>query len=400
MLEQLNSPNSSKVPLLRLAFRPFFLFGAMYSAFAIAIWVLVFRGQLTLDLYGGAVFWHTHEMLFGFIAAIVVGFLLTAVQNWTGIKSVSGFPLFVLLILWLTARIGFLLGDTFSGFLLAVIDISFLLIATIFLAVPLIKVKQTRNLFFVPLLLVFAFINGMMHVAHINHSHSLVIQATQSGLMLIALLIVVIGGRVIPFFTANGTQTQRVAAIIWLERLALGNCWLLFLGFLSGMVYRLPKEVVAILFVSAAILNLVRWWRWRFWITLNVSLLWTLHLAYLFVLVSFLFLALSWAFNFIAASIGWHMLTVGGMGAMILSMISRVSLGHTGRAIVGPKWMFPAFVIIFIAAFLRTMAVVLLPQHYLTLISISGLLWVLAFLIFVLGYFLVLTKARVDGKPG
>ncbi len=385
------------IPLFRLAFRPFFLFGALFAAIAMAVWISVLNGWWSKGLYGGGFFWHVHEMLFGFVAAVITGFLLTAVQNWTGERSLNGAPLAILFAMWATARLGFLFVEA-GNVWLATLDISFLLVAAVFLALPIVRVKQWRNLFFAPVLVLFALANGMMHLGVLNQNHALTIQGTRAVLFLVCVLMVTIGGRVIPVFTANGTGTQRVESVPALEIAALGSVWLLAGAYLLGLHYVLGDVVLAAILMLAAVTNFVRWVRWRFWITLRVPLLWTLHLAYFFLVVGFTTLAVCHLARNIAPSIGWHLVTVGGMGGLILSMISRVSLGHTGRMIIAPRWMVPAFAGVFVAAILRTFFVAVFASHYVVWITVSGALWVVAFLIFATAYSPILSRPRLDNR--
>lgn len=386
------------IPLFRLAFRPFFLFGTLFSVAAMMVWLATLNGWWQKDLYGGFFFWHVHEMVFGFVVAIVTGFLLTAVQNWTGVHSISGAPLAILFFLWLAARLGFLFLAT-GNIWLATLDISFLLVAAVFLAIPIVSVRQWRNLFFVPVLFLFVIANGMMHLGVLNQDHELVIQGTRTALFLICVLMVTIGGRVIPFFTANATGAARANPIPFVEWISLGSVWLLMIVFLLGLDALVDDLVIAGLLVVAAMFNLVRLARWNFQVTFREPMLWTLHLAYLFIAVGFAVLALSFT-ELLVPSVGWHVVTVGGMGGLILSMVSRVSLGHTGRKILAPRWLVPAFICVFTAAIVRSVFVQGVGEYYMLWITLSGILWIIAFGIFVMGYFSVLTRPRPDNRPG
>lgn len=383
------------IPLFQLAFRPFFLFGAGFASLAMIVWLAKLNGWWTISLYGGGFFWHVHEMLFGFVAAIVVGFLLTAVQAWTGQRSINGASLAILFALWIVARFGFLLVRE-PTIWLAAIDIGFLISAAVFLAIPIIKVKQWRNLFFVPILGLFALADAMMNLGVLNQNHRLEVAGAQGALGLICVLIVVVGGRVIPAFTASGTATQKVEARPWLDRFALGSVWLFMLMMLTGADRILPQDWKCALLVLAFTANLIRWVRWRFWITFSVPLLWTLHLAYLFIVLGFAALAVSFVNAGFAASIAWHLITIGGMGGLILSMISRVSLGHTGRPIIARRWMLPAYGGVFAAAVIRTAMVSWFPGKYELWLNLAGILWTLSFASFVACYAAFLFGPRAD----
>ena len=400
MIEQMFASENPRLPLFRMAFRAFFLFGAAFSAVALVVWVLTLNGRVSMDLHGGPVFWHIHEMLFGFSAAIIVGFLLTAVQTWTGVRSVNGWFLFCLFVCWAPARIGFAYDTGLSAIWLAAIDISFMLLAALFLSVPLLRVKQTRNLFFVPVLILFALCNGMMHMGLINQDHELIVKGTRSALLIIALLMVVIGGRVIPMFTANGTKTKRVPNIIMLDRAALACVWLIMLLYLTGAEALLSSALFGLLFVLAGVLHFVRFVRWRIWVAARVMLLWPLHLAYGFICLSFLLLGFDLINGGETSSNSWHLLTVGGIGLLVLAMISRVSLGHTGRPLSPSIWMNHAFVLMALGAVIRTFVPVMFPELLLVAINLSGVLWTVAYGTFAVVYFSMLTQQRIDKKPG
>lgn len=385
------------VPILRLAFRPFFLLGALFSIVCLFLWIGVFSSEFYFQPYGGAYWWHIHEMLFGFTTAIIVGFLLTAVQTWTGIPGIRGWPLLGLVLLWLSARLALAFPQEITPVLGITLDLLFVPIAAICLAYPIIKVKMWRNLIFIPILLLMSFSNATMHCSvalnSLYHqtlgSHSMVLQVT--------LVMCILGGRVFPMFTANGTQTPRVAAKPWLEVLSIGSV-LLVTVFGTGW-FDLPTQLIGILFLIAGVANFVRALRWRIWVTFKTPLLWTLHLSYWSIAIGLGMMGLAKLGVMTHTSPAVHALAIGGIGIMILSMIARVSLGHTGRSIqVGPMMTF-AFVFIALAFLTRVFAPLLFDQ-YLGLIQLTGLLWGLAYTLFILVYLPILTSARIDGKPG
>lgn len=400
MMKQMFATENPTVPLFGLAFRPFFLFGACFGSFAVLIWALTLNGSVSLPLYGGAIFWHIHEMLFGFTSAIIVGFLLTAVQTWTGVQSVNGRYLFVLFFCWLAARISFVSGDTLPEIWMVAVDMAFLWLAAFFLSIPLIKANQTRNLFFVPVLVLLSICNGMMHGGLLTQDHDLIVRGTRTALITIAILMLVIGGRIIPMFTANGTGTRKVANIILLDRIALTSAWLVMLIYLMDWGGLLPQALFGGLLLFAGIVNLARCVRWRFWITFGNPLLWPLHLAYGFICLAFLLLGFDLIEKGQTSSVSWHVLTVGGIGLLVLAMISRVSLGHTGRALQAPRLMLPAFILIVSSALIRTFFPSIFPDSYMNAIYISAILWAIAYGIFVISYCSMLVRPRVDNKQG
>jgi uncharacterized protein involved in response to NO len=399
----MNQPSpqpSLPTPLFRLAFRAFFLFGALVSLLGILVWNLILNGQLTFNPYGGALFWHSHEMLFGFVSAIVVGFLLTAVQNWTSIPGIKGMPLLALWLLWLAGRLGALFSWS-DPMLYAIIDVAFLPCAAFFLGRPIFKIRQYRNMFFVPVLLIMALANGFTHAGVLYSDPSLINQGNQLAIWLVVFLMSVIGGRVIPMFTANGTRTPKTEPIAWLEKLTLGSTLLLTLlhGLNANSV--MSPSLLGGLFLIAGVGHGTRWLRWRFWVSLKTPLVWSLHTAYGFIPLGLLIN--SWALfsnGVIASSTLLHFFTAGAMGSLIIAMMARVSLGHSGRPLQPHSAMTLAFAAIFAAGLSRTLMITLFPQWQGLWINLSSGLWILSFGLFVFFYSRILTSPRVDGKPG
>ncbi|MBU2893094.1 NnrS family protein [Colwellia sp. D2M02] len=386
-------------PLLRLGFRPFFLSGAIFGVFAILLWVLMYRGVISLSPLGGGYWWHIHEMIFGFGCAIVAGFLLTAVQNWTGMRGVQGTTLLLLFLLWLAGRIALLTPEIFGNILVTILDLSFLPAVAYVLAKPILAIKQYRNLFFVPLLTLFTLANLEMHLAVYNHSFSIIYSA-YAGLMLMTFLMSVMAGRVAPMFTANGTKTTKVTPIAWLDIAANGSLAVLMISLLLEPVVGFSATFFGALLIIAGCFQTLRWLRWRPWITLQVPLLWSLHASMKFISVGLILLGIAYLIPTVPTNHIWHLLTVGGMGGLILAMISRVSLGHTGRNLVPPKTMTIAYIAISLAAVVRAFGPWFMPEKTMMFIDISATLWMLAFIIFIAFYGPMLMTARKDGRPG
>ena len=387
-------------PFLRLGFRPFFSLGALFSVVSILLWALTLSGSISINFYGGSVFWHIHEMVFGFVCAIIVGFLLTAVQNWTGQRGLSGKPLLLLITIWLCGRLVMLFPDILGDVTSSIIDLLFLPLAALFLAVPIIKVKQNRNLFFVPLLLLFAITNLSMHMSVLMPESGSMKGAAYTVVMLVTFLMSVMSGRVTPMFTANGTQTVKVTPIAWLDNLANGSILVLAISYLIEPIFVLPSVGKGILFLVAGMLQLVRWLRWKPWITLQVPLLWSLHASLMFICFGLLMLGIGYLSNQLPLNHLWHLLTIGGMGGLILAMISRVSLGHTGRVLSTNKIMSFAFLLLFASAIIRSFGAWLFPALYLEMINASVVCWVIGYGIFIIRYTPWLLSARKDGRPG
>ncbi|MDP7591561.1 MAG: NnrS family protein [Litorilituus sp.] len=387
-------------PILRLGFRPFFLSGAIFSVIAIILWLLMYKGAVNLSPLGGGYWWHIHEMVFGFGCAIIAGFLLTAVQNWTGVRGAQGNTLLVLFLLWFTGRIVVLFPSLLGETLTTIVDISFLPAVAYVLGKPIVAIKQYRNLFFVPLLLLFTIINLEMHLAIYSPNTFSTNFAGYASVMLVTFLMSVMAGRVTPMFTANGTKTPKATPLPWLDKVTNGSLAIAMFTLILQPVIGFSATFFGVLLIIAGMFQTMRWLRWRPWITLGVPLLWSIHASIKFIAFGLVVLGVSYLIPELPSNHIWHLLTIGGMGGLILSMISRVSLGHTGRPLSPPKAMTFAYILMTLAALVRTFGPWGLPDKTLVFIDISGTFWLLAFGIFVLTYAPMLMAARKDGRPG
>ncbi|WP_393935814.1 NnrS family protein [Aeromonas rivipollensis] len=384
------------VPLFRLGFRPFFLLGALFSCLAMLGWLGQLNNWFALPGIGNPIWWHAHEMLFGFGAAIVAGFLLTAVQNWTAHPGVRSWPLALIVGLWVLPRCLLpWLGE--DNLILMALDLAWLPLCAWFLAKPVIMTRQWRNLFFVPLLLILTLLNGASWLW--QDEWSAVEHLLITTVLLFTTLIAVMGGRVIPFFTARGTGQEKAPPSPWLERGALASLWLILLLWLlpdswTNSLYMVP------LYIVAAGLHLGRQLRWRPGTTLAQPLLWSLHLAYLFIPLGLLALAAQAAGLSLSLSLASHLLSAGCMGTMILGMIARVSLGHSGRALHVGRRITLAFALVILSAFMRVLLPLYWPSLTLTGWNLSGWSWIAAYGLFVWVYTPILTRPRADGRPG
>ncbi|MEC9483388.1 MAG: NnrS family protein [Halomonas sp.] len=388
------------MPLWRLAFRPFFLLGAAFSLLAMLVWGAFWHGQSLLQPHGGMLWWHQHEMMFGFTVAVVVGFLLTAVQNWTGQAGLRGAPLLALAGVWLLGRGLIAFPQGLPPLALAVLDAAFLPLAAGVLAWPVIKVKQWRNLIFVPVLGVLALANALTHAALIAGDPLLLRGAMYLAVLLVALLMTVLGGRVIPFFTSRRLQRPQASRPLWLERCAVGGVMalaLLQLASLAGLA--VPATVWAGVALIAAVANTIRLLRWEGWLSWRDPLLWGLHVSYAFVCLGLLMWGLA-ALGWVSSSLAIHALTVGGMGTMMLAMMARVALGHTGRPIAAPRGIGIALGLMVVAAVLRALMPALWPQVTHLTLSFAVLAWSLAYALYLSLYAPVLLRKRVDGQQG
>lgn len=372
--------------------RPFFLFSALWAAIAAPLWLYAF-------LSGGPVglSWHVHEMLFGYTGGIVVGFLLTAVPNWTGRLPVVGTPLALLFGLWLAGRAAMLAmalnADLASEVWPLIIDGLFLFAMAGVIWREVLAGQNWRNVPVAVMVTLFALANAGFHLeAGAGGVDNL---STRLGLAVVALLIAVIGGRVTPSFTRNwqikrGGPLPAVAGrfdIVTLMVTATG---------LIGWSVAPTHPATGALLLAAGGLNLVRLARWRGDATLAEPLVWILHLGYLWLAVGLFLTGLSVAApGLVPLSAGVHALTAGAIGVMTLAVMTRASRGHTGRPLTAGKIEVLIYVLINLAALTRVTGG-LLPSVYQPLLMVSTGLWSAAFLAFVIGYGPMLLTPRPD----
>jgi len=381
--------------LFALGFRPFFLFSGLFAVLSIALWVPTFIGWLPLNSYYGQIGWHSHEMIFGYAAAVIAGFLLTAVRNWTEMATPQGWALGALALIWCLGRVLPFFPSALPAELIALVDLSFLPALAIGIGVPLVRHGETRNLLFLPLIALFWGANLLVHLALLGFVPHLAHQAAVLGLDLVVLLIVIMGGRVIPFFTERaleGALIKRWRAIEWLAIISV-------IVFTITEFFFIDPRVAGVFAGVAAIANGIRlggWYTQRFW---RVPLLWVLHLGYSWIVVGFL-LKTGSALGVISPQFTFHAFSVGGIGVLTVGMMARVSLGHTARPLkVGPGMVF-AFAAVNLAAAARGLLPILFPQWFLQLVILSGVLWLAAFAIFVVVYTPILMLPRLDGRSG
>ncbi|KAA8562180.1 hypothetical protein FX985_02246 [Pseudomonas extremaustralis] len=386
----------SITPLFRLAFRPFFLGACVLAVLAIPVWLLALGGQFgSWQPAGGWLAWHRHELLFGFGLAIIAGFLLTAVQTWTGRPGISGNALALLAGLWLAARLGWLFNLHWP--LLAVLELTFPLAVAAVMGWTLWQVRQKRNYPIVLVLALLTVADALSLYGLLRNDLGLQRQAVLTGLWLVAAMMGLIGGRVIPFFTQRGLgRVEAVKPWPWLDRVLLGGSMLVAVLYGAGPALS-TNLWIGLLFAGLGLGHLLRLVRWHDRGLWRVPLLWSLHLAYAWLAVACLGMAL-WHFGApFNPSLAVHALTIGAMAGLILAMIARVSLGHTGCALQPPAGMTLAFVLLNLACVSRVALVLLWP---LAALWLAGLCWSVGLGLYLWRYGPMLWQARVDGHPG
>jgi uncharacterized protein involved in response to NO len=369
---------------LSRGFRPFFLGAGVWAIAAIAVWPAFFMGEVAIPTAFAPVDWHVHEMIFGYGAAVVSGFLLTAIPNWTGRLPVAGWPLACLALLWAAGRIAVFFSG-FTGWLpAAIVDAAFLLVLAAVAGREVLAGNNRRNVKVVILILLLATANIGFHVEAALDGSATV--ATRAGLAVIVLLILLIGGRVVPSFTGNwlghqGDPNRPVpfgrpdAVVMAISALAL-LLWVIF-----------PTEVfTATLLTVAGVANLWRLSRWRGLATFSDRLVLVLHAGFFFAALGFLFAAAAiFAPDWLLPGAAVHVWAIGAIGTMTLAMMTRATLGHTGQALRAS----PATQLVYlavIAAMLARVAAGFLPQAMVPLLHAAATAWVVAFAGFAIVY--------------
>ncbi len=376
-----------------LGFRPFFLLAGIAAVGLITLWLPMWVGYPGPVSYYGMIGWHSHEMLFGYAMAVIAGFLLTAVRNWTGIDTPTGAPLAGLALLWLAGRLVPFIHPLLPEPLPALIDWLFIPALMLALGRPLWLGANKVNRVFLPILALAALANGMTHAQTLGYA-TVADLGTELMLNTVFLLIALVAGRVLPFFTEKAVQGSRPRRSPLLERWSFAA--LLALMALE-LLYPAPVAVgvLAALVAVTQALRLVSWHHPGAW---RIPILWVLFTGFGWLVLGFALKALG-AFGLFPSNLAVHALTLGGFGVLTLGMMARVALGHTGRDLRSARIIDLAFGLLNLGAIVRVFGPLIIP-NYTTSVHLSGGLWLLAFILFLIVYAPILLKPRVDGRPG
>lgn len=388
-----------KFALFESAFRPFFLLASVFSIIHLIIWVLTYLGHYLPNINHvniNTFLWHGHEMVFGYAYAVIAGFLLTAVTQWTGQKTLTKKPLFILVCLWLLARVGFLFGGV--GFIIAAIgDILVTIWVCIAFTQPVIKSKNHRQYGFISklvllLLAQIVFYLGLFEILNQGTTYGIYL-----GFYLCLAIVLTMGRRVIPFFTQRALNLPKeMRNPQWLDRGSL----LLFTIFSLWDTFVPNQAGLVIVAIALFILYSIRSFNWYAKGLFQHSLIWSLWLSNVVLTGGFLLKATAiWGFN--SPFLALHAFAFGGIAMMTLAMMARVGLGHTGRSVFNPsKWLPVVFYFILFAAIVRVILPLIIPEAYRILIMSSATLWMSAFVIFLSIYAPILIKPKADGTTG
>ena len=397
MLDVQQPASAGKHATLNLGFRPFFAGAAIFSVLSMLIWMGRYDFGWQWQPVLLATNWHAHEMIYGYGMAVIAGFLLTAVKNWTGVQTLYGVPLLVLFLFWLAARLLLLTGDAGMLVWAALADGLFNLLLVAALAWPIFKVRQFKQFGILSKVILLMLANLLFYAGALEIYPWGVQAGLTSGVYLIMALIFVMSRRVLPFFIERGVdQDITLTNRAWLDAASL----FLFLAFWLADIIEPDSLLVAVLAGLLCVLHGLRlggWYAPGIW---QRPLLWVLYLAYASIVVGFALKVAVYVFG-ISVFLPLHAFTVGGIGLFTLGMMARVTLGHTGRSVQEPPllvpWMFGALVI---GGIIRVVFPLFDAAHYVLWIELSQVMWVLSFSLFLWMFMPMLVRPRTDGQFG
>lgn len=393
-------PSARPFPLFSIGFRPFFLAAGLYAAWSAVAWICFYvRGAEPPHIWDDMAAWHGHEMLFGFVAAVVAGFLLTAVPNWTKARPIRAWPLAVMVGVWFAGRLamhGYFPG---SATVAAAIDVLFLPMLGLSLLPAIIRGHSTRNVVFFILIALLTAMNTIIHAGMAGIDLPLdPQQALTSSIFIVIQMIAVFAGRIIPLFTRNALKVAGIGFIArsWpaLDALSLGSVAILVLCALAGQA---DTQLAGAVALAAGVLNIIRMAPWNGHQAFRMPIVLVLHAGYVWIALGLT--AYGYAL-LLAPSLQWpalHVLTIGGIGTMTLAMMSRVALGHTGRTILASKPMVAVYALLQLAVLVR-IAGGLGWIDYTVSVAGAGWSWSAAFAIFSVIHLPILTRPRADGR--
>jgi len=378
-------------PLFRLGFRPFYLLAAAFAAISVPLWLARYLGMAQV-LQRVDLNWHMHEMVFGFAIAVIIGFLFTAARNWTGLWTPRRGHLAALAGVWIAGRVAMLCAPPL---LAAVVDLLFLPLAAWPLYRVLTRTNSKRNYFLLGLLGLLTALNLAFHAALLGWIDTSAMTAIQAAILVVVMIESVIGGRVIPGFTANAIPGVKPVTNEKQDRLCLALTALAALAWAVS----LPAPLAAALAFAAACAQLIRLAGWKSLRTLGNPLLWILHVSYAWIPLGLLLMALA-KLGLLPASAAFHALAVGSMAGLIVGMITRTALGHTGRSLTAGNSERIMYLLVQAGAIARVLAAFNPLGAGAVLLTVAAVTWSGAFLLYVAVYGPYLLRARADGREG
>lgn len=389
-------PRATDLPLLRLGFRPFYLGAAAYALVAIPLWVALFLGPWNFRMALPPLLWHAHEMLFGFAAAVILGFLLTAVKAWTGLATPRGIFLAALALLWLAARVTAVTGPYAVH---AVLDLALLPLVAAVLTRLLLRARNRRNLPLAGMVMLLGVANGVFHLGAMGALDVSPLKPLHAVLGLIVMIECVIAGRVIPAFTMSATPGLKLQVRAPVERAALALTALALLLWVFAPATGGWNPFGGLVFALAALAQVARLMQWRPALTLQRPILWILHASYAWIPFGLALLGAA-RFGWTGVSAGVHALAIGATAGLIIGMVTRTTRGHTGRPLQVSRAETTAYLLVMAAAATRVLLPLADPSWMPLALVAAATAWAAAFGVYLFIYTPWLLKARLDGKDG
>lgn len=390
-IEEREAPRPKReIALLALGFRPLYLLAAAFAAVSVPAWIASYYGVAGPFQVGLA--WHAHEMLFGFVVAVVVGFLYTAGRTWTGLWTPHGAQLGAIVALWIAGRVAMFAAPPLAA---GVVDFAFLPVAAMPLYRVLKRAGSKRNMFLVGLLGLLALANAVFHASVLGWLDVAPTRAIYAAIIVVVVIESAIGGRVIPMFTSNAVRGVTTVSSARTDKLSLG------LTAAAGLawVFALPATVTAPLALGAAITQAVRLAGWKPLCTMHNPLLWILHVSYAWIPFGFLLLAFA-QFGLVPQSAAIHVLGLGALAGMIIGMITRTALGHTGRPLAAGPNETAMYMLLQLGVLLRLVAALVPGSARDVALVGAAACWTAAFTLYAVVYGPYLCRPRVDGREG
>lgn len=383
--------------LLREGFRPFFLGAGLFAVLGMILWFGYFQFGWSLPVAAPPALWHGHEMIFGFVAAAIAGFILTALPNWTGTAPVSGRWLAALVVLWVLARLLLATSAIWPAGLVAIVDTAFLVSLAGYVGWALIESQNWRNLVFLVALTPVIGGNVLFHAEQLGLADDGGSDGLRLALNGIVLLITIIGGRIVPAFTRNALEREGIEHEIkqqkWLDVAVI----VAVLAIIPADLFAQGTFTAAAVTLVAAILSTLRFLTWQSERTLGMPIVWSLHLGYLWLVVGLFMKGLAASLPSLAGIVWIHAITIGAVGTMIMAVMTRATLGHTGGALVASRMMAIAYGAVSVSAVTRIIAPEVPDALYLFLLGLSAVVWIAVFAAFVVEFWPRLTGAHDAG---
>jgi uncharacterized protein involved in response to NO len=388
-----------KSNLFAYGFRSHFFLAGVAAVVLVPLWAVSFVAGTSIGSGWPPTLWHAHEMLFGFIASAIAGFMLTAVPSWTGQKGFAGRPLIALALVWLAARVLIASSALWPPLLPAIVDLAFLPLLAVLVMIPLIR-SRNHNTPLLGVLGAFWLTNLAFHIGLLHHDAPLARNALIIGIDITLLLVTVIGGRIVPAFTTAALRQQGVGGVLKSRTAVTVLSVAAMAGVIVGDMVWPDSRIAGCIAGIAAVIQAIRLLQWRTLRTLRQPIVWILHLAYVWLPIGLGLKAAALLGGYGVAAFWLHALTIGALTTMITAVMTRASLGHTGRPLTVHPLITIAYVLLTAAAVIRVSGLSLFGMSYPMVITVAAIFWTASFVLFVGVYSPILWGPRADGKPG